>query len=192
MQIWGVTGGLGSGKSTACSFFKEQGCEIFDADTEAKKIIFSSEMVRQKLVEGFGGQILEKGILSKTALANIIFDNFRNQQFLNHLIHPLVTEEFLTRRQAVKADVYIMDAALLFEARLQHYFHKTILIYTEKETRIKRALERGNLSRAQIEQRISLQMDEEQKKKLADIVIENNGTRQDLKNKINELMQILV
>ena len=192
MLILGVTGGLGSGKSTACSFFREFGCEIFDADVEAKRILFSSEIVKQKLVESFGAEILVNDKINKTSLAELVFINQKNQKILNSIIHPLVTEEFLSRQKQIKSNIYIMDAALLFEAQLQKHFHKTILIYTDKEKRIQRALDRGNLSRDQIEYRMNLQMDEEMKKSLADIIIFNNGTIENLKNKINELIQNLV
>jgi len=192
MLTLGVTGGLGSGKSTACSFFLEFGCEIFDADIEAKKILFSSEIVKLKLVEYFGESILENDEISKKALVDIVFTNQKNQQILNNIIHPLVTEEFLKRQKTVKSNIYIMDAALLFEANLQDHFHKTILIYTDKDQRIQRALNRGNLSREQIESRMNLQLDEEEKKSLSDIIIYNNGSLEDLKNKINELIQNLM
>ena len=192
MLVLGVTGGLGSGKSTACSFFREFGCEIFDADVEAKKILFSSEIVKQKLVENFGQKILENDKINKSVLAEIVFTNQKNQQILNSIIHPLVTTEFLDRKSRIASNIYIMDAALLFEAKLQEHFNKTILIYTDKEIRIQRAMDRGNLPREQVEYRMNLQMGEDQKKSLADIVIYNNGTTEDLKNKINELMQNLV
>lgn len=192
MLTLGVTGGLGSGKSTACKIFQLLGCEIFDADEEAKNILFSSDVVKIRLVENFGQTILSDGKIDKITLSEIVFQNQSNQQILNHIIHPLVTEAFLSRKKSIQKQIYIMDAALLFEANLQQYFDKIILIYTDKNIRVERALSRGNLNREQIEYRMNLQMYEEEKMQLADIVIFNNGSEAELKNKITELYKNLM
>ncbi|MFP4547749.1 MAG: dephospho-CoA kinase [Fidelibacterota bacterium] len=192
MLTLGVTGGLGSGKSTVCHFFEQLGAEIFDADKEAKKILFSDDRVREKLVRQFGSVILKNQEIDKAALSKIVFHNHENQQFLNKTLHPLVTESFLRKKNAVTKDLYIMDAALLFEAKLQQHFDKTLLIYADRDIRMKRALQRGNLSKHQIIDRMNLQMSEENKKKLADIVITNNGSIRELKNKITVLYKNLV
>lgn len=192
MLTIGITGGLGSGKSTACSVFQELGCEIFDADVEAKRILFSSKKVKEELVARFGDTILNNARIDKNTLSKIVFENQENQQILNKIVHPLVTKEFLARKSSVTSPIYIMDAALLFEANLQQYFDRTILIYTEKKLRIQRAVDRGNLSKEQIEYRMNLQMDENEKRSLADIVIENNGTVMELKNKIHDLIHNLL
>ncbi len=192
MLTVGITGGLGSGKSTACRFFEELGAKIFDADLEAKKILFSSNEVKTALTEKFGATILSDGTLDKSKLSQVVFRTPENQGYLNQLLHPLVTEEFLRRKSMVTAPVFIMDAALLFEAQLQRHFDKIILIYTDKEIRLNRALRRGNLSREQILSRMALQMDEERKKALADIVITNNDGKEDLKNKIKGCFRKLI
>ncbi len=192
MLTLGVTGGLGSGKSTACHFFEQLGAEIFDADKEAKKILFSDDEVREKLVCQFGSAILKNQEINKTALSEIVFQNQENQQFLNKTLHPLVTERFLHKKPAVTKDLYIMDAALLFEAKLQQHFDKTLLIYADRDIRIKRALQRGNLAKEQIIDRMNLQMSEENKKSLADIVVTNNGSIGELKKKITVLYKNLM
>ncbi len=183
---------MGSGKSTACKIFQKLGCEIFDADVEAKKILFSNPKVKEQLITNFGESIICDNEIDKTVLSQLVFESQKNQQILNHIIHPLVTEEFLSRKQRINKQLYIMDAALLFEAKLQQYFHKTILIYTDKNIRIQRALKRGNLSKKQILDRMNLQMDEDDKKELADIIITNNKTEKELINKITDLYKNLV
>lgn len=192
MKVLAVTGGLGSGKSTACHFFRELGCEIFDADIEAKRILFANETVKQQLLENFGREILVGNEIDKSALSNIVFKSHHNQSVINAILHPLVMEKFLSEKNHVRKNVYIMDAALVFEANLQKHFDKTILIYAEWEIRLQRALSRGNLTKEQILYRMNLQMDEEKKKSLADIIVSNNGPVGELKNKIHELYKNLV
>ena len=145
-----VTGGLGSGKSLACEIFYNLGCEIFDADIEAKMILFSNPDVKFGLVDRFGKKILNQGKIDKKTLSKLIFSDIQNQQFLNNLVHPLVIQKFLSQKINVKKSIYIMDAALLFEANIQDHFDKTILIFTGQHLRLKRAIKRGNLSHEQI------------------------------------------
>ncbi len=192
MLTLGVTGGLGSGKSTVCHFFAELGAEIFDADAEAKRILFANDAVKEALVYQFGSDILSNRTIDKERLSKIVFQNQKNQQFLNETLHPLVTAEFLRRKTKTTKELYIMDAALLFEAGLQPHFDKTLLIYADRNLRIDRARQRGNLSKKQILDRMDLQMSEEKKKHLADIVITNNGSIAELKNKITVLYKNLV
>lgn len=192
MIVLGITGGLGSGKSTACRFFQQLGARVFDADVEAKKILFTSNIVKDLLVKHFGDAILKNGKIHKESLADIVFNRKSNQQILNKIIHPLVRQKFRHQKSQMKRGIFIMDAALIFESDLLEDFDKTILIYTNKEIRIARAIARGNLSREQILERMNLQMDEEEKRELADIIIENNGRKEDLRNKITELYKKLV
>jgi dephospho-CoA kinase len=192
MLTLGLTGGLGSGKSTACKFFAQLGAEVFDADEEAKKILFSSQKVREKLLMQFGNSIITNNEIDKTSLARIVFQDRKNQLLLNDILHPLVTEEFLKKKPKITSPLFIMDAALIFESELQYNFDKTVLIFTERELRIERALKRGNLTKEQILDRINLQMSEYRKKTLADFVITNNGTEEELKNKITDLYKKLV
>jgi len=192
MLTLGVTGGLGSGKSTVCHFFAELGAEIFDADAEAKRILFANDAVKEALVYQFGSDILSNRTIDKERLSKIVFQNQKNQQFLNETLHPLVTAEFLHRKTKTTKELYIMDAALLFEAGLQPHFDKTLLIYADRNLRIDRARQRGNISKKQILDRMDLQMSEEKKKHLADIVITNNGSIAELKNKITVLYKNLV
>lgn len=192
MVVLGITGGLGSGKSTACRFFQQLGAEVFDADVEAKKILFNSDIVKEKLIAKFGKTIIANDGIHKESLAQIVFNNKTNQQFLNQLIHPRVRRSFMEHKSEVSSLVYIMDAALIFESNLLDDFDKIILVYTDKEIRIQRAIKRGNLTRKQILDRMALQMDEEEKRAKADIIIENNGSELELKNKITELYKKLV
>lgn len=188
MKILGVTGGIGSGKSTACHFLQERGSFIFDADKEAKNILFTSKDVQKEIEKSFNTSIMYERKVNKQKLAKIAFANKNNQTILNNIIHPLVINLFIKKRDNLynHTNLLVVDAALIFESGFDKYFDLTLLIFANQDIRLGRALERGNLSREQIIHRMNLQIPEEQKQKLADYIIDNNSTKESLYDKIND------
>jgi dephospho-CoA kinase len=187
----GITGGLGAGKSIACRRLEEQGAIVFDADKVAKDIIVSEPEVREKLINEFGMDIIRDDVINTARLAAIAFSNEENQTGLNNIIHPHVIEQFEKLRESKKDwdGLLVMDAPLIFESGLDGHFDHTVLIYSKMKLRIGRAMRRGNLSREQILRRMELQMPEEDKRDLASIVIDNNGTVEQLLKEIDRLYQ---
>jgi dephospho-CoA kinase len=187
----GITGGLGAGKSIACRRLEEQGAIVFDADKVAKDIIVSEPEVREKLINEFGMDIIRDDVINTARLAAIAFSNEENQTGLNNIIHPHVIEQFEKLRESKKdwGGLLVMDAPLIFESGLDGHFDHTVLIYSKMKLRIGRAMRRGNLSREQILRRMELQMPEEDKRDLASIVIDNNGTVEQLLKEIDRLYQ---
>ncbi len=190
----GITGGLASGKTTASLFLQEKGCPVFDADKEAKDILFNSPDLWEKLAQEFGPEIITEKGLDKIKLAKAAFSSRSNQSILNSLIHPRVRnrfQDFVAKKKA-KNQIVVADVPLLFESDFEKLVDYSLLIFTDRHVRIKRALERGNLTRKQIEKRIELQMPEEEKKKLASYVIENNGSLKKLRKKVDHLYEKIV
>ncbi len=187
----GITGGLGSGKSEVTRFFKQQGARVFDADVEAKLILLRSEQVRKAVIAAFGETVLnEIGELDFQRLARQAFANPDRQSQLNEIIHPeviLATEKAMILAEQAGIEMFILDAPLLFEARMEEYLDLTIVVIADRKVRIKRALERGNLTEEDIVRRIELQMPDKEKQARADLVVTNNGTLDQLQAELQVL-----
>ncbi|MFQ6610219.1 MAG: dephospho-CoA kinase [Fidelibacterota bacterium] len=178
----GITGGLGSGKTTASQFFAKRGAFVFDADNEVKSHLLHSHSVQRKLFNVFGKSI--KNVHNKldfAELAKVAFSNPMDQKILNGIIWPeayLLVEKEIERCTRENVKIFVLDAAMLIEAQFSHVFDHVLLIVSDIETRIKRARRRGNLSDEQIKKRMALQMSDEDKKPFATHVIENNGSKE--------------
>jgi len=185
----GVTGGLGSGKSTACKFLADKGAYIFDADRIAKQLMESDPDIRTEIADAFGSDLYQNGKLDTRKLAQRAFISEIEQRQLNDIVHPRVVEYFRQESEKLRDqyDLVVMDAPLIFESGFDSRLDHTLLIYTKYKIRLERAIRRGNLSREDILRRIDLQMPEEDKRELAEFVIENNGTDEQLKAAVAEL-----
>ncbi len=184
----GVTGGLGSGKTTASKFFADKGAVVFDADSEAKTHMLHTNSLQKKLFNVFGNSI--KNVHNKldfAALAATAFSNPMDQKILNGIIWPevyLLVEKAVQKCTEENIELFVLDAALLIEARYSHFFDYVLLITADEDTRIKRARRRGNLSDDQIKKRMDLQMMDEEKKQFATHCIDNNESIDDFKTKL--------
>jgi len=194
MVTLGVTGGIGSGKTTACQFLAEQGAYIFNADQVAKQILLTDEDVQEEIETEFGTSIRHNNQVDTQKLARIAFASEENQTTLNNILHPLVIENYLAQVEKQKDDqsLFVVDAPLIFESGFDGHLDYTALIYTKYKIRLSRAIQRGTLSREQILKRMELQMPDEEKRELANFVIENNGTIADLKQRMQQLYDELV
>ena len=187
MYKLGITGGIGSGKSTAAEFFMRKGAVVFDADVEAKHHIQKTESVQKLIINNFGSQITTDNHLDLNKLSKIAFSSDKNQKILNGIVWPEVSS--LMYNAAYKAEnkcikLFIVDAALLLEARFTEFFNSILLITAEESVRYNRILLRENIPEDQIEKRMAFQMPESQKKKLAHTTIENNGDVPELYTKL--------
>ena len=194
MYKLGITGGIGSGKSTAAEFFMRKGTMVFDADVEAKHHIQKTESVQKLIIHNFGSQITTDNHLDLNKLSKIVFSSDKNQKILNGIVWPEVS--LLMNNAANKAEskcnkLFIVDAALLFEAGLTAFFNSILLITAKKSVRYKRILLRENIPENQIEKRMILQMSDSQKKKLAHTTIENNSDIAELYTKLELFLEKL-
>ena len=193
----GLTGGIGSGKSTASNFFETFGSFVINADEEAKKLMSSNETVQHELIAEFGTDIIDvSGQINKAKLAKIAFQDEDHQQTLNSVIHPYIYDSIDNQFNRVlkngKFDIFIVDGALIFESGYDVHMDYIIVVTALLKNRIERALGRKTLSRDEILKRINLQWSEEEKVNLADFVIHNDGSEEDLKNNVKSLIEKLI
>ena len=187
MYKLGITGGIGSGKSTASAFFKKKGAFIFDADSEAKNLFSNNPALTRRIITTFGSEVSTNNWLDLKKLSELVFSSKSLQNSLNKIIWPEVSQVMLNAANNAENDgvkLFIVDAALLFEAGFTEFFNSVLLITAEKSIRYKRILLRKNIPENQIEKRMALQLPEWEKKKLAGTTIENNGTLSELNEEL--------
>lgn len=174
----GITGGIGSGKSTVCDFFRLLGIPVFHADYEAKKIMNESVIVKNKLIMHFGKNIYRPNhTIDRKKLAGIIFNSPFLLETVNSIVHPEVRTYFFAWCERQKSPYIIHEAAILFESGFAKMMDYTILISAPEQQRIKWVMNRDNSSEKEIRERISKQWPDEKKQRLADITIENNNRK---------------
>mgnify|MGYP000633887085 FL=1 len=193
----GLTGGIGTGKSTASILFKDLGAFIFDADKEAKRLLDTSEIIQKELITEFGTDILNgENKIHRAKLARVSFQDEEHQFILNSIIHPhifqIIDKSFDKVSAKNKYPVFIVDGALIFESGLNNHLDYTIVITANMKHRMARVLENSNLSREDVLRRIELQWSDEEKVNLADFTLQNNGTEKELKAQIQKVYAKLV
>lgn len=176
----GLTGGIGSGKSLAGEYFAQLGAQVLDADDLAKKVIERGTSGFDKVVATFGDEILIKGDIDRKQLAIKIFGNEANKKLLESIVHPLVKESFdSATSQLSEDDIVVYEVPLIVEAKVAERFDFIVTVESTMLNRLERLLRRG-MSRSEIEARISAQASSEQRREIADAVIENDGTPEEL------------
>jgi dephospho-CoA kinase len=171
----GLTGNIGSGKSTVAKIFKILGIPVYHSDIEAKKFLTDKTVMRE-LTNRFGTEIVTESKIDNKKLASIVFKENDSLIFLNNLIHPLVKEDFENWCNTVSpTNKYIIqEAAILFESNFDKYVDKTILVIAPENIRLERVIKRDSISKEEVLKRMANQWDEERKVKLADFLINNN------------------
>lgn len=173
----GITGGIGSGKSTICQFFRTIGIPVFEADTEAKKLVNNSESIRYQLKALFGRDIyLPNKTIDRKKLASLIFNSPPLLQKVNNIIHPEVRKYFYSWCEEQKTPYIIHEAAIMFESGFYEMMDYTVLVTAPEEMRIQRVMARENTDAESVRARMEKQWKDEQKAKLANFVIRNDGT----------------
>ncbi|PCJ82117.1 MAG: dephospho-CoA kinase [Flavobacteriales bacterium] len=172
----GITGGIGSGKSLVCKLFLQLGIPVFNADIEAAKIMMDDENVQQEILGEFGQEIQANGIIDRKKLAEIVFNDDEKLNQLNAIIHPAVREKFELWASGKHVSYVIKEAAILIESGSHKDADAVILITAPEELRIKRVLQREDISVDQIHARMKNQWPDEKKRVYADFVINNNET----------------
>lgn len=172
----GITGGIGSGKSTICNFFKLIGIPVFQADVEAKKILNESAIIRGKMTLYFGSDIyLPNQTIDRKKLAQLIFNSPSLLEKVNSIVHPEVRKRFFDWCDQQKTPYIIHEAAILFETGFAQMMDYNILVTAPKQQRTDWVMNRDNSSAKQVEERMSKQWPDEKKEQLADFIIKNNN-----------------
>lgn len=186
----GITGGIGSGKSTVCKYFEQLGIPVYYADDRAKWLMKNNLKVVEALKANFGEEVYtEAGELNRTYLANIIFNDQSKLEIVNSIVHPAVFEDGAQwqEEQAKKGVPYSMkEAALLFESGSYKSLDKIIVVTAPTDVRIQRVMKRDNTTEEAVRARMAKQLPEEEKLKKADFVIQNIDI-QDLSQQIRRI-----
>lgn len=172
-RIIGLTGGIGSGKSTIAAFYQSLGVPVYIADDEAKKILYTPEAVKE-LAVAFGDSIFVGGQPDKAKIARLVFNDSEKLETLNRIIHPKVRQHFKDW-VALHSDkpFVIKEAAILFESGSYKECDAVILVTAPKEIRVNRVMKRDDVTKEQVLERMSAQWDDERKAALSDYIIDN-------------------
>lgn len=170
----GLTGGIGSGKTTVAKIFELLGIPIYNADEAARKLMNTNEEIRSAIIKNFGSETYSHGGLNRKYLASIVFGNKEKLELLNSITHPATIKDAEEWIRKQSAPYIIKEAALLFESKSNEQLNYVIGVYAPQHIRVKRVMDRDGLSAEQVMKRISHQLDEEKKMELCDFVITNN------------------
>lgn len=191
-MILGLTGGIGSGKSTVSKIFLSMGIKVFDADLIAKDIL-ETEQVKEEIKEKLGKEFinLKSNSVDKELLKKEVFNNSKKLNILNGIVHPRVVDIYIKKYLEFKGkkEIVIFDVPLLFEVNLERYCDKVIVVDIDLKVQIERIKNRDNIDVALINKIIAAQMSREERNIKADILIENNGSLEELKQKIEKIIK---
>lgn len=196
-MLWiGLTGGLGSGKSTAAKLIRDQGITVIDADEMSRLAVCRDSVGLTKVVGHFGSAMLKSdGELDRAQLAAQVFRNPNALLELEAIVHPIVQKLTEERRAAAEKrgdKIAFYDVPLLFEKKMQNRFSKTVVVNASLEDQISRTIKRDGLSRDQVLQRMKNQIPLDHKVQLADFVLENTKGVEDLKLQVKDLLSRLL
>ena len=170
----GITGGIGSGKSTVCKVFRQLGIPVFEADVVAKELVNSNSEIKTKLIHLFGeGIYIQNKGVDRKKLANIIFNDNIQLKKVNKLVHPVVRNEYENWVKKQNTPYIIHEAAILFESGFYKMMDFTILVSAPKNQRIERVIKRDRTPETQVKERMAKQWGDGQKRELATIEIKN-------------------
>jgi dephospho-CoA kinase len=181
----GLSGGIGSGKSTVSKILSDLGAVVIDADVIAKEVLLPGTSGFESAVSTFGSNILDnEGTIDRKRLAKLVFENPKELAELEAIVHPAVFARVAEIRNSLpESAVVVYDTPLMFEKQLQGQFDKVLVVVSDKELRRTRLLERG-LELGDIEARMANQATDEQRVTIADFVIENNGSLESLREQV--------
>jgi len=161
MKIIGLTGGIGSGKTTVAKMFSDLGVPVYYADDEAKKLMNSSKTIRQKLCNAFGEETYISGLLNRKYLADIVFQDKEKLEEINAIVHPEVYKHFKSWVQKQKAKYVLQESAIIFENNKQDLFDAIITVIAPKEVKIDRIVHRDNTQRENVLARMKNQLNDD-------------------------------
>ena len=192
MMVIGLTGGMGSGKTTVAGFFKDLGVPVYIADLEARRLMNEAPEVRDKITALFGDKAYSNNILDRKYISSQVFMDKQRLEALNGIVHPAVRQDFIHWKENQKAPYVLYEAAILFEQGGDRNCDYVILVTADRETRIARIKKRDQATLEDIEARMTHQWSDEKKLLLADFVIKNedlNLTAQKVKEIHEKLLE---
>ncbi len=190
--VIGITGGIGSGKSTLSNLLRAEGYSVYDSDLEARRLQNEHSLMKKKMIDLFGKEIYTEQGLNRPALGKLVFGKPELLTKLNAIVHPFVMADFenwVLNRYPKK--ILFIESAILYESGFNKLVNKVVLITANKDLRIQRVVKRDGISHEQVLARMSNQLPEEQKQQLADFVIHSDDNKP-LLNKMKKLIEELI
>jgi dephospho-CoA kinase len=192
MALYGLTGGIGAGKSTVCRLLEEQGVTVVGADDVGRQVVAPGSEGLAAIVAAFGPEVLDdSGALNRRALGALVFGDAAKRRQLEDIMHPLVKQ----RSQAIFAElaragvpIIVYESALLFETDRHLEMQGVIVVIANEAARVARVQQRDGSTEAAVRARIQAQMDEAEKRQRADYVLDNNGDLDDLRRQVQTLV----
>lgn len=186
--VVGVSGGIGSGKTTVTNLFAEYGIEIIDADVIARQVVEPGTAALAAIVEKFGQMVLNQdGQLDRAKLRTLVFNNESSKNWLNQLLHPAIRQQMLLQTQQAQSAYCILSVALLVENQLYKEVDRVLIVDVQEAMQLQRAVLRDQSNKQQIQAIMKAQATRAQRLEVADDIIDNNGATQDLPAQVSEL-----
>ena len=183
----GITGGIGTGKSTVSQMFAAKGIAVYDSDLRAKTIMLDNEQLVGELKNEFGEKVYVNGQLNRTFLAKIVFDSKNKLAKLNSIVHPFVANDFSSWLLNQNSKFILKEAAILFESGAYLAVDKVVLVTCPLSIRIDRVSKRDGISEKDIMKRVNNQMQEKEKAGLSDFVIDNKYSLESLQKQVDDV-----
>lgn len=188
----GITGGIGSGKTTVCRIFETLGISVYYADEQAKYLMNQDIILKKQIIKNFGEESYLLGELNRTYLAKIVFNNDEKLHLLNNLVHPRVQRDVENWMSAHQSEKYVLkEAALLIESKSYLHLDKMIVVHAAEKIRLERVMQRDTATAEEVKKRMSKQMDADEKLKFADYII-NNDAEHSLIHQVMDIHQQLL
>ncbi len=191
MFVIGLTGSLGTGKSTVARMFAKCGAKILDADVIARRQLYRGKKSSQRVVRIFGKDILTRGRIDRKKLAEIVFNDVKRLRELENIIHPEIRREIIQKLKQYKRakKTIVMDVPLLFEAGLDVFADQTMVVKAKKNIQIERAMKHLGMTKTEVLKRIKAQMSLREKIRRADVVIDNSGNLIQIKKQVQKIWE---
>ncbi len=187
----GITGGIGSGKSTATRMLEGMGVAVYLSDTRAKELMCNDEALREQIVARFGAEAYVDGVLNRPYLAERVFSNEAELAALNALVHPAVMADFDAWAEEQESPYVVIESAILFEAGLDSRVDCVVSVLAPTELRIERTMQRDGMSREEVERRIANQISDDERAHRSKYAIVNISL-EDLEEDVEQLHRRLV
>jgi dephospho-CoA kinase len=191
--VIGISGGIGSGKTTVTDLFAKYGIEVIDADVIARQVVEPGSPALKAIVHKFGQFVLNEsggsssGTLDRAKLRNLVFNNIETKNWLNQLLHPAIRQQMLLQTKQAKSAYCLLSVPLLVESKLYEQVDRVVIVDVDEQTQLQRTLLRDKTNEQQILAIMSAQATRQQRLAVADDIIDNNGKADDLAEQVAQL-----
>ena len=186
--VAGITGGIGSGKTSAAKFFEDLGVPVYNSDTRAKNIQNEDQDVKSKIIEAFGDEAYNETGMNRPFIAKQVFQNQEKLNLLNSIVHAAVFNDFEKWKQQQTSNIVMKEAAILIESGSYKDCNVVISVLVDLEKRIERTMMRDGFTREEVLSRIAKQISDEERIAKSDFIIDNNGDLDHLKNEVEQTL----